>query len=171
MAGQERTRTVVRLYLALFLLVILFGLHTVVFVESETALMAEYVGKGTMVETIWPGFSAWIEHLHTAFALTYTSFPVVAYCMDWLAYVCIVLAIFVLGAIRDPVRNIWIVKAFIIGCALAFLLPLIMGPVRGIPVFWRWIDSSFGALGFLFLLLPYRLIRRLEANECHRTHG
>jgi asparagine N-glycosylation enzyme membrane subunit Stt3 len=82
--------------------------------------------------------------------------------MDWLSYACVVFAVFLLGAIKNPVRNVWIVQAFMIACILAIMLPFLAGPIRDTPIFWRFIDSSFGIVGFLFLLLPYRLIKKLE---------
>jgi hypothetical protein len=41
-------------------------------------------------------------------------------------------------------------------------LALIAGPVRGIPFFWRIIDSSFGIVGAVPLLLCLRYTRQLE---------
>jgi hypothetical protein len=36
-------------------------------------------------------------------------YPFIAYGFDWLAFAHIVLGILFLGAIRDPVRNIWVI--------------------------------------------------------------
>jgi len=159
----------IRVYLVTFCLAIVFGWHTVVFVRAETTWMAEHLGRGTWVESVWPGLADWVEHLHIAFATTYTTWPVIAYCMDWLAYACIVLLILMLGAVQDPVRNVWIVEAFLIGCVIGFVMPLAIGSVRGIPLFWRLIDSSFGLAGSIWLLWTLRLIRRLEAVQGGRT--
>ncbi len=171
MASRKRTLACIRVCLSLFFVGLVFGLHTVVFVRAETTWMADRFGRGTFVEERWPTVAAWFEHLHIAFATTYTTYPVIAYCMDWLGYACIVLAVLMVGAIKDPVRNIWIVQAFMVGCTIAFVMPLVMGPLRGIPLFWRLIDSSFGLVGFFLLLLPYRLIRGLEASSADPGHG
>ncbi len=171
MASRKKTLACIRVCLGLFFVGILFGLHTVVFVRAETTWMADLLGRGTFVDERWPAVAAWFEHLHIAFATTYTTYPVIAYCMDWLGYACVVLAVLMIGAIKDPVRNLWIVQAFMIGCAIAFLMPLVMGPLRGIPLFWRLIDSSFGLVGFVLSGLAYRLIRRLEASAADQGHG
>jgi len=163
MINEQKTLKKIRIYLILFLLALLFSLHTVVLVEIETELLAKYVGHDTFMEELCPSISAWIEHLNLAVSETYSSYPVFAYCMDWLSYAFVVLAIFLLGAIKDPVKNVWIVQVFMVACCLGFILPFIVGPIRDIPIFWRSIDSSFGLIGLLFLLLPYRLIRKLEA--------
>ena len=163
MINEQKTLKKIRIYLILFLLAFLFSLHTVVFIEVETELLAKYVGHDTFMEELCPSISAWIEHLNLAVSETYSSYPFFAYCMDWLVYAFVVLAIFLLGAIKDPVRNVWVVQVFMVACCLGFILPFIVGPIRDIPVFWRSIDSSCGLIGLLFLLLPYRLIRKLEA--------
>ena len=152
----------IRFYLILFLLAILFSLHTIIFVEAETKLFAKCFGHNTFMEKLCPCVAEWMEHLHLAVLQTYTSYPVIAYCMDWLSYACVVFAGFLLGAIKNPVRNVWIVQVFMVACILAFIFPFIAGPIRDVPIFWRFIDSSFGVVGFLFLLLPYRLIKKLE---------
>lgn len=159
---DKRILRKIRIYLILFLLGVVFAMHTVVFVEVETRLLAKYFGHGTFVEELCPSVCGWIEQLRLSVSETYSLYPVIAYCMDWLAYACVVFVIFLLGAIKNPVENIWIVKGFMIACLLGFALPFIVGPARDIPIFWRFIDSSFGMIGFLFLLASYRLIKKLE---------
>ena len=51
----------------------------------------------------------------------------------------------------------------LIACAGVLPLALIAGPLRGIPLFWRLIDCSFGVLGAVPLLICRRHIRQLEA--------
>jgi hypothetical protein len=163
MINEQKTLKKIRIYLILFLLAFLFSLHTVVFIETDAELLAKYVGHDTFMEELCPSISAWIEHLNLAVSETYSSYPFFAYCMDYLVYASVVLAIFLLGAIKDPVKNVWVVQVFMVACCLAFILPFIVGPLRDIPVFWRCIDSSCGLIGLLFFLLAYRLIRKLEA--------
>lgn len=155
----------IRFYLILFFLGILFGLHTVVFVEIETAFFVKYLGPDTFMENALPVISAWIETLHTSITESYSAYPVMAYCMDWLSYACVVFALFIIGAIKDPVRNIWIIQVYMMACILATLLPFIVGPLRGIPVFWRFVDGSFGIMGFILLFPAYRLTKELQANH------
>jgi hydrogenase/urease accessory protein HupE len=83
------------------------------------------------------------------------------YGTDWLAFAHIVIAIAFFGAIRDPVRNIWVVEFGMIACMLVVPLALIWGGVRSIPFFWRLIDCSFGVFGILPLWLARRNTRRL----------
>jgi len=161
--NKSKTLKKIRFWLLVFFLGLLFSLHTVVFVEIETTLFAQYLGSGTFMERTFPFISSWIETLNTSISETYNTYPVMAYCMDWLSYACVVFAIFMIGAIKDPIRNIWIIQVYMIACILGFLLPFIAGPFREIPIFWRFIDSSFGIIGFLILLRPYMLFKKLEA--------
>jgi hypothetical protein len=152
----------IRIYLIVFALGLLFALHTVVVVQPETGLFVRYLGHGTFMDSVLPFVSDWVEHLHLAISDTYQKYPVIAYCMDWLSFACIVFLIFIYGAIRDPVRNVWIIQSFMTACVLAFLLPFVVGPFREIPIFWRLIDCSFGFFGFLWLWLPYRWIKTIS---------
>jgi hypothetical protein len=162
---RDKTLRRIRLYLIVFFFGILFGLHTVAFVEIETAYFARFLGYGTFMEDILPSAASWIENLHHTITEVYKTYPVMAYCMDWLSYACLVFAWFTIGAIKNPVRNIWIIQVYMIACILAAMLPFIVGPFRGIPLFWRFIDCSFGIIGFLLLFSAYRLTKQLQVNQ------
>ena len=49
----------------------------------------------------------------------------------------------------------------LIVCALVVPFALVAGAVRGIPLWWRTIDCSFGVIGGVPLLVCRRLIARL----------
>jgi hypothetical protein len=159
---QKKVLRKIRVYLVIFFLGILFSLHTVMFVEVETAFFVKHFGQGTLTAEKLPFFSEWIENLHLSISETYKTYPVMAYCMDWLTYACVVFAMFIIGPIKDPIKNIWVIQVYMLGCILGMLLPFIVGPMREIPIFWRFLDGSFGLMGFIILLIPYRLIKKLE---------
>ncbi|MBW8016467.1 MAG: hypothetical protein FVQ82_09785 [Planctomycetes bacterium] len=159
---QKKTLKKIRIYLVIFFFGILFSLHTVLFVEPETEFFYQYLGPNTTVGEKLPFFSEWIEDIYISVKVTYTNYPAIAYCMDWLSYACVVFAIFMIGAIKDPVKNIWIIQAYMLACLLAAALPFIAGPFRDIPIFWRCLDGSFGIIGFLVLLTPYKLTKTLQ---------
>ena len=50
----------------------------------------------------------------------------------------------------------------LIACAAVPLLAFIAGPIRGIPLYWRLIDSAFGLFGCIPLLLVRRRTRQLQ---------
>ena len=94
--------------------------------------------------------------------VTYRQYPFVAYGTDWLAFGHIVIAIFFIGPLIDPVRNIWVIQAGLIACVAVLPLALICGPIREIPFYWRLIDSSFGVVGFIVLSAALRLVKNLR---------
>jgi hypothetical protein len=63
------------------------------------------------------------------------------------------------------VRNIWVVEFGMIACVLIVPFSLIAGGLRGIPMFWRLIDCSFGVLGIVPLWLARRYTRKLILIE------
>ncbi|MEK7865461.1 MAG: hypothetical protein AAB434_02175 [Planctomycetota bacterium] len=89
-------------------------------------------------------------------------YPFLLYAHDWLAFAHIALGILFAGAIRDPVRNKWIVQCGLIFCALVPVLAGVCIPLRGLPWQWFWIDASFAPAAALPLWIAYRDIRHLE---------
>lgn len=132
--------------------------------QWELDLLARWLGAGDMaLPSQYTGLLYWIVTVRNGLRATYAAYPFIAYGTDWLAFAHIVLAVFIVGAWRDPVRNIWVVQAAMVACVLVVPLALICGPVRGIPVYWRLIDCSFGLLGFVPLWLVHRWAGKLSA--------
>ncbi len=93
------------------------------------------------------GLKFWIAFVRRGLNESYAAYPFIAYGTDWLAFAHLILAILFIGPFRDPVRNIWVINFGLIACALVIPLALIAGSIRGIPVYWQLIDSSFGIIG------------------------
>ena len=94
-----------------------------------------------------------------------THYPFMLYAHDWLAFAHICLAILFAGAIRDPVRNVWIVQCGLIYCALVPVLAVICIPLRGIPFYWFWIDFAFAPGAAVPLAVALWDIRRVERER------
>jgi hypothetical protein len=52
-----------------------------------------------------------------------------------------------------------------IACVLVVPFALLVGGLRGIPMFWRLIDCSFGVVGIVPLSLARRYTRRLILDD------
>ena len=88
----------------------------------------------------------------------------VLYVADWLAFAHLVLAALFLMALKDPIRNVLVVR-FGILCSLSVpILAIICIPMRGIPLFWILIDSSF-ALCAIPLWIALKDIKKLEQGK------
>lgn len=94
---------------------------------------------------------------------TQSQFPFLFYGYDWLAFAHFVLAVLFIGPLRDPVRNKWVIEFGMIACLLIIPFAMIAGYYRGIPIWWRLIDCSFGMIGIIPLFICYKKINALES--------
>ena len=104
----------------------------------------------------------WLNDVYFAVKDTNTKYPFLSYGTDWLAFAHLVIAVAFIGPLKNPVKNIWIIEFGIIACIMVIPLALIAGEVRGIPLYWRLFDCSFGILGLIPLIWCYKLIKKLE---------
>ena len=109
--------------------------------------------------TGFSGLSFWLLTVRFGLEDIYQRYPWIAYGTDWLAFGHIVIALFFLAALFHPKESRPTLYVGIIACALVFLLAFVCGPIRGIPLYWRFIDSSFGFFGAIPLLYSLRLQR------------
>jgi hypothetical protein len=148
----------VRVWLILFVLGLVLSGVTAFPLQTETRLLAGLVGS------TGPDFlTAWIDRVRDGVAATNAQYPFMAYGTDWLGFAHLVIAVAFWGAIKDPVRNVWVVQFGMISCVAVVPLALIAGPIRGIPWGWQLVDMSFGVVGIVPLLFAYAGIRRLPA--------
>jgi hypothetical protein len=92
-------------------------------------------------------------------------FPFLFYGTDWLAFGHFVIAIAFIGTLKDPVRNRWLFDFGLIACALVIPFALVMGGVRGIPLWWRLVDCLFGIFGAVPLWLCRKWTLELEQKR------
>ena len=104
----------------------------------------------------------WLLRIRDALAQTQAQHPFLFYGTDWLAFGHFVIAIAFIGALRDPVRNRWLFDFGLIACGLVIPYAFIFGGLRGIPIWWRLIDCSFGVFGFVPLWFCRKWARELE---------
>ena len=131
-------------------------------VETELRLISSWLGLDSVEsgENL-SGLTSWLVAVRDAAIDTNARYPFLAYGTDWLAFAHLVIAIAFIGPLRDPVRNQWIVTFGIIACAGVIPLALIAGAIRGIPLYWRFIDCAFGVIGLIPLLIVRRATLRL----------
>ena len=111
------------------------------------------------------GAAEGIVRVRDALRATYDSYPFIAYGTDWLAFGHLIIALFFVGPLLDPVRNVFILHAGLLACVLVLPLALFCGLMREVPFGWRLVDCSFGVFGFPFLWYCLRLTRRLAAAQ------
>jgi hypothetical protein len=128
------------------------------------------VGAATGPEG-YTGLQFWILTVRHGLEATYAAYPWIAYGTDWLAFAHLVIAGFFIGPLFHPLTSRPVIYTGIAACLGVIPLALICGPIRGIPLYWRFVDCSFGILGILPLLYCLHLLRQIEATsgvEAHR---
>lgn len=162
---EEILKTRIRRHLVLFVAALTVSGLTAFPLQSEASWAVQFLA--------WLGvdnaFSEWVHLIHKGITETAQRFPFIGYGTDWLAFGHLVIAIFFIGPIIDPIRNRWVIQAGIIACALVFPLAFIMGSIREIPFFWQCVDCSFGLVGGILLFSVSRKIKALEKAVIKRT--
>jgi len=128
--------------------------------QSELGAMARFLGGADSGHV--SRFTLWILKVRDALNNTYAAYPFMAYGTDWLAFGHFLIALAFVGALRDPVRNRWLFLFGLISCVLVIPYAMILGGMRGIPVYWRLIDCSFGVFGFIPLWFCWKWTGEME---------
>jgi hypothetical protein len=146
----------IRFALWIFIVGLVLSGATAIPLQTELGLL---VGKADPAGPL----GRWLLKITSGLVESYGKYPFLAYGTDWLAFGHFVIAVAFIGPLRDPRRNSWVIEFGLIACAAVIPFALVMGQLRGIPLFWRLVDCSFGAGGMIPLLYCKRLLPRLEA--------
>jgi hypothetical protein len=147
-------RRTIRKWLWLFIACLVLSGATAIPLRAELGFLSNLAGPNSAL-------GDWLIRINTGLIETYEKYPFLAYGTDWLAFGHFAIAVAFIGPLRDPVRNMWVIDFGLIACLLAIPFALVMGPIRGIPFFWRLIDCSFGLVGIIPLLLCKNCVTEL----------
>jgi hypothetical protein len=161
--SRSPTLRSIRRWLALFIFGLVISGITAFPLVHELDLLAWFIPAGAPRPE--GGLAWWILHVRDGLHAMDATFPFLAYGTDWLAFGHLVIAMFFVAPLTNPVRNIAVLYTGLAACTGVIPLALICGAIRGIPLYWRLIDCSFGVLGWVPLLIVIRLIKRLEREE------
>jgi len=152
----------IRFLLVFFMVALSLSGLTAIPLDWGSQVLVKFFGNGTLLASIWPAMSAWLEIVRQGISETQKNAPFIFYGTDWLAFAHLVIAIAFLGPLRNPVKNIWVIEFGMIACLLIIPWGIIFALLRGIPSFWLPIDFSFGVFGLLPLWLARKYILKLE---------
>jgi hypothetical protein len=163
---DRRTLRVIRRVLVVFMLALVLSGVTAFPLIHELNFLVSMLGGDAAEHAATKGMLlSWLVAVRDGLVDTQAKYPWMAYGTDWLAFAHIAIAVFFVGPLVDPVRNIWVLRAGLIACALVIPLALVCGEVRGIPFGWRLIDCSFGIVGAVPLWYCLRLSRKLDSTR------
>ena len=154
----------IRYLIAFFMIGLILSGLTAFPLLKELNLLVSFLNPEKLSSLNQSGLVYWILKVRDGLSNIYSQYPFMAYGTDWLAFAHLVTAIFFIGPLLDPVRNIWIIYSGLAACILVLPLALICGPIREIPFFWRLIDCSFGVFGFIPLYYSLKLTKLLKKN-------
>jgi hypothetical protein len=157
--NEEQLKARIRIWLWIFIVGLALSGITAFPIETELGFLSGHSGS------LPGGVGKWIITVYLAVKTTNATYPYLSYGTDWLAFGHLVIASSFIGPLRDPVKNIWVIQYGMIACVMVFPLAFIAGPIRGIPVYWRLVDCSFGFFGIMPLYLCYKMIRKLETIQ------
>ena len=146
-----------------FILGLVLGGATAIPLQTEMESFTKLLGiDGKSSSEIASGFDHWILKVREGLRETDAKYPFIAYGTDWLAFGHFMIAVAFLGALRDPVRNVWLFTFGMIACAMIVPYAFIFGGMRGIPIYWRLIDCSFGVFGIIPVWYCRRCVMEIE---------
>jgi hypothetical protein len=159
---EQRLRRRVRILLGIVICGLVLSGVTAFPLESELRWLTEALEIGDAPSPADGPLDSWLRTVRDALIDTNARYRFLAYGTDWLAFAHLGIAVFFVGPLVDPPRNIWVIVAGLIACVGVVLLALIAGAIRGIPFFWRLIDCSFGLFCAIPLTLAWHWTRQLE---------
>lgn len=154
----------IRAWIVFFMLALVVSGVTAFPLLEELTLGSSILHASPLVDWM-PALVDWIDTVRDGLAVTYASYPWLAYGTDWLAFAHLVIAVAFIGPYRDPIRNVWVIHWGMIACVGVIPLALIAGTIRGLPWGWMLVDMSFGVFGIIPLIIILRLTRRLEREQ------
>jgi hypothetical protein len=160
----------IRIWLAIVILGLLVSGITAFPLQYELDLVVRVAAHSNLADHA-PTLNAWFLRVDHALADTHIRYPFLAYGTDWLAFAHVVIALVFIGPYLDPIRNKWVVIWGLFTSVGIFFLAFIAGPIRGIPLYWRLIDCSFGVISSAILLLVLHVIGELERLRRQKSDG
>jgi hypothetical protein len=146
-----------------FIIALVIAGATAIPLKPELELGVRILGVADKTSAdVTSGLAHWILKVREGLVDTDAKYPFMAYGTDWLAFGHFAIAVAFIGALRDPVRNVWLFTFGMIVCVMIVPYAFIFGGLRGIPIYWRLIDCSFGVFGIIPVWLCWKWVEEIE---------
>lgn len=160
-----RALTHTRIWLILFSTTLIASGLTAIFAREGLRFLSPLFSQGSFLQSFWPSMSDWLTLVFHAIEEVYDKYPFLAYGYDWLAFGHFIISIPFLMAIRDPIRHSWVITYGIFACLAVLPFAILFGAIRGIPLFWRGVDTLFGLGGLIVLLIIRNQLKAFEHSQ------
>ncbi|MDR3456177.1 MAG: hypothetical protein P4N60_01920 [Verrucomicrobiae bacterium] len=160
MTREQQLRGRIKLLTWFFIVGLFLSGVTAIPLLPEVDWLAEHLGGADKSSVL----GGWLMQIREALMQTQSHYPALFYGTDWLAFGHFMIALVFIGALRDPVRNRWLFDFGLIACALVIPYAFVFGALRGIPVWWRLVDCSFGVFGSIPLWFCRKWAKEIEQS-------
>lgn len=167
--NTSRTLSHVRFWLIFFSAALIASGLTAIFAREGLRFLGPFFAQGSVLHSFWPSMAEWLSLVRHAIDETYDKYPFLAYGYDWLAFGHFIISIPFIMALRDPRRYSWVVTYGIAACLAVLPFAIFLGAIRGIPLFWRIVDTLFGVGGLGVLLVLRRQLNRLDPIQAQSS--
>ena len=167
MRNEAHIRRRIQVFTLLFIIGLVVSGATAIPLVSEIDWLAQLTGARAALlagSTNPPIWALWLCKVQDEIHLADDKSPFLFYGTDWLAFGHFVISLAFIGALRDPVRNKWLFTLGMLACVLLIPYALLFGAIRGIPIWWRCIDCSFGIIGIIPLWLCQKWTNQIESG-------
>ena len=161
---MSKEKQIIRNWLLIFIAALFISGFTAMPVDSELKFLVNHFPFEGSIK-------GYLQEVLAAIQYTGRDYPFLFYGYDWLAFAHFVLAILFIGPLKDPVKNKWVIEFGIITCLLIIPFALVAGHFRGLPLWWRLVDCSFGIIGLLPLAICLQKIKIIESKEKEETEN
>jgi hypothetical protein len=162
---KPRALALTRIWLATFSAALILSGLTAIFAREGLLLLAPLFAEGGAIHSLWPSMAGWLSLVQRAVEETHARYPFLLYGYDWLAFGHFIISVPFIMALRDPVRHSWVITFGIAACVAVLPFAIVFGALRGIPAFWRVVDTLFGIGGLAVLLILRRQIAAAQADR------
>lgn len=104
----------------------------------------------------------WLQHIQLQLGRDSDLHPMLHFCADLFAFVQLVFALALIGPLRNPIRNQWVIQFGILACCGLIPVALILGPWHGLPMAWRLVSCGAALCGIVTLMLCRHYITLYE---------
>lgn len=162
--NTPRALTHTRIWLILFSTALIASGLTAIFAREGLRILSPLFSGGSLFASLWPSMADWLSLVFQAIEETYEKYPFLAYGYDWLAFGHFIISIPFLMAVRDPLKQSWVITYGISACIAVLPFAIVFGAIREIPLFWRGVDTLFGIGGLVVLLILRKQLQALQAT-------
>jgi len=106
----------------------------------------------------------WWNYVNQGVNDTSNQYNFMRYGFDWLGFTHLLIAVLFFGALKDPLKNEWVVKWGMIASLLSIVMALGWEQLRSIPFWWSGIDALIALGAFVILWLCNKWIQELKST-------